>query len=106
MLVDESTYRDSYSTGLAHDPRGVRWRDDDADARFAQLLARLRSYGVPLDLREPAAITHRLHRMLAHRPLLAPSPDELRAIRTALDEHQPRVEVATDTVLRALRAAL
>jgi hypothetical protein len=44
--------------------------------------------------------------MLAHRPLLAPSAEDLRVIERALVEHRPRVEVATDTVLRALRAAL
>ena len=106
VLVEDAGYRESYARGLAHDESGVRWRDVDAPARFAMLLARLRSHGAPDDLREPAAVTQRLHRMLAHRPLLAPSPDDLRAIRTALVEHKPRVEVATDTVLRALRAAL
>jgi hypothetical protein len=44
--------------------------------------------------------------MLAHRPLLAPSPADLVAIRSSLALHKPRVEVATETVLRGLRAAL
>lgn len=34
------------------------------------------------------------------------SADDLRAIRAALAEHQPRVAVAADTVLRGMRAAL
>jgi hypothetical protein len=44
--------------------------------------------------------------MLAHRPLLTPSADDLRAIRAALAEHQPRVAVAAEAVLRGTRAAL
>lgn len=106
VLVDESAYRDTYLAGLAHDPAGVRWRDDGDDARFAVLLERLRAHGVPDDLRRIESITMRLSRMLAHRPLLAPSPADLTAIKSSLAAHQARVEVATDTVLRGLRAAL
>ena len=106
VLLDELAYRDNYLAGLAHDPAGVHWREDGDDARFAVLLARLRSHGVPDDLRRTDAITTRLHRMLAHRPLLAPSATDLVSIKSSLAAHQQRVEVATDTVLRALRAAL
>jgi hypothetical protein len=106
VLVAEPAYRASYLAGLAHDAACVRWRDPDAPPRFEALLARLRAHGVPDDLREPAAIAERLRRMLAHRPLLAPNGDDLRAIARALVEHRPRVEVAADTVLRALRATL
>jgi hypothetical protein len=106
VLVDETAYCESYLAGLAHDPAGVRWRDEGDDARFAMLLSRLRSHGVPVDLRRPDAIATRLHRMLAHRPLLAPSSSDLVAIQSSLVAHQQRVEVATDTVLRGLRAAL
>jgi hypothetical protein len=106
VLVDEALYRDSYLAGLGHDPRGVSWRHDGDDARFAMLLSRLRAHGVPDDLRKPESIATRLHRMLAHRPLLAPSPADLVAIKGALVAHKPRVEVATETVVRALRAAL
>jgi hypothetical protein len=104
VLVDEPAYRDSYLAGLGHDPAGVRWRDPEA--RFPVLLARLRDHGVPDDLRQPHAIAVRLHRMLAHRPLLAPNAADLAAIRVALVDHKPRVEVAADTVLRGLRASL
>ena len=106
VLVDEAAYRESYLAGVAHDPAGVRWRDDGDDARFAMLLTRLRAHGVPEDLRRTEAIVMRLSRMLAHRPLLAPSPADLVAIRSSLAAHQARVEVATDTVLRGLRAQL
>src|SRR5262249_39156272 len=106
VLVDEATYRESYLAGLAHDPAGVRWREEGDADRFAVLLARLRRHGVPDDLRSPGSIALRLHRMLAHRPLLAPSSSDLAAIRSALVAHQPRIGVATDSVLRALRAAL
>jgi hypothetical protein len=106
VLVDEAAYRTSYLAGLEADAGGVRWRDDDAPPRFAALLARLRAHGVPDDLRDPHAIARRLHRMLAHRPLLAPSGEDLRAIERGLTDHQPRVAIAADTVLRALRAAL
>jgi hypothetical protein len=106
VLVAEQAYRDSYTAALAHDTSGVTFRDESDAPRFAALHARLQSYGVPDDLREPGSIVQRLHRMLAHRPLLAPSSSDLTGIRTALVAHRPRVEVATDTVIRALRAAL
>jgi len=106
ILVDEAAYRDAYVAGLAHSPDGIAWREPDDPPQFARLLARLRSYGVPLDLQRPDAIAQRLHRMLAHRPLLAPSASDLVAIKVALVEYKPRVEVAADTVLRAVRAGL
>jgi len=106
VLVGDAGYRASYTAGLAADPAGVRWRDADAPARFAMLLARLRDHGVPDDLRSPDAIAMRLHRMLAYRPLLAPSENDMRAIRVALAEFRDRVAVGADEVLRALRAAL
>jgi acyl carrier protein phosphodiesterase len=106
VLVDEPAYRDAYSSALAYDPSGVRFREEGDGDRFATLHARLRGYGVPDDLREPDSIVQRLHRMLAHRPLLAPNAADLATIRTALAAHQPRVEIAASTVVRALRAAL
>ena len=106
VLVDEQVYRDAYVEGLAHDASAVAWREPGDTDRFALLLARLRAHGVPDDLRQPEAIATRLHRMLAHRPLLAPNADDMRAIRRALIDHKPRIEVATDTVIRAVRAGL
>jgi hypothetical protein len=105
VLIDEPSYRAAYLAGIAHDP-ALRWRDPEGAPRFAVLLDRLRARGVPDDLRLPEAITTRVGRMLAHRPLLAPSPDELRTIRDALTAFQPRVVVAAETVVRALRAQL
>jgi len=105
LLVDDPAFRAAYLVGLTHDPV-LQWRDAEAPPRFGVLLDRLRARGVPDDLRQPEAITTRVHRILAHRPLLAPSPDDLRAIRQALIEFQPRVAVAAGTILRALRAAL
>jgi acyl carrier protein phosphodiesterase len=106
VLVREPGYREAYERGIAHEPRGIAWKDAGDDARFAKLIERLRTYGVPHDLERVDAIVHRLSRILGHRPLLAPSPGDLRAIAASLTELQPRVTVATDTVLRALRAAL
>jgi hypothetical protein len=105
VLVDEPRYRAAYLAGLAHRP-ALRWRDPDGGLRFAALLDRLRARGVPDDLRRPEAIATRVHRVLAHRPLLAPSPGELGAIRDALAALQPRIAVAAETIVRALRAAL
>ena len=105
-LVAEPAYRASFLAGLGCDAARVTWRDPDGPARFAVLIDRLRGFGVPDDLREPAAITQRLARVLGGRPLLAPSPSDLRAIGKALAEHQGRVGVAANTVLRALRSAL
>ena len=105
VLVGEPAYRGAYARALLHDA-AVTWRAPDGGPRFARLLDRLRAHGVPDDLRRPDAITQRLARILAPRPLLAPSADDLRAIRAALAEHAPRVEVAAETVLRGTRAAL
>ncbi len=105
VLTAEPAYRAAYLAGLAHEP-AVRWRDPEAAPRFAVLLDRLRARGVPEDLRLPDAITTRVHHVLAHRPLLAAAPDDLRAIRTALVAFKPRIEVACETVLGAMRAAL
>lgn len=105
VLLGEPVYRAAYLGGLAHDP-ALHWREPDDAPRFAILLDRLRAHGVPDDLRRPEAITSRVHRILAHRPLLAPSPDDLRAIRQALIAFQPRIAVAADTIMRAMRAGL
>ncbi len=106
VLVAEPAYREAYTAALAHDPSDVRFRDEGDAERFAALHTRLHSYGVPDDLQKPDSIVHRMHRMLAHRPLLAPNAADLAAIRTALAAHQPRVEIAAATVVRAMRAAL
>jgi hypothetical protein len=105
VLIDEPGYRAAYLAGLAHQP-ALRWRDAEGGERFAVLLERLRDRGVPDDLRRPEAVAARVHRVLAPRPRLAPSPGELGTIRDALAAFQPRVEVAAGTIVRALRAAL
>ena len=104
-LVGEPAYREAYVRGLAYDAE-LAWRDPGDAARFAALLARLRAYGVPDDLRDPSAIALRLGRLLARRPRLAPSPGDLRAIEAALVAHRARVVVAAPAVVRALRAAM
>jgi hypothetical protein len=105
VLLDDPDYRDSYIIGIEYDAE-LRWRTEGDDLRYAALLARLREHGVPDDLRRPEAIGLRLHRMLARRPLLAPSPADLDVIHVALFEHKARVEVAASTVMRSMRAAL
>jgi hypothetical protein len=105
VLVDDAAYRAAYLAALGHEPV-LRWQDPDDAPSFAGLLAHLRTRGVPEDLRSPDAITARVQRILMHRPLLAPSPDDVRAIRGALIACKPRIDVATDTVVRAMRAAL
>lgn len=110
VLVDNAEYRAAYVAGLAYPTQvgteGIRWRELTDTDRFAALIARVRAHGVPDDLRRPEAIVVRLHRMLAHRPLLAPSAHDLAAIKAALVEYQPRVVVAADTVMRALGPSL
>ncbi len=105
VLVDVEEYREAYVLGLEYEA-ALTWRDPGDDVRFAALMTRMREHGVPDDLRRPEAITARLARMLGHRPLLAPSPSDLAVITIALLEHKPRVELATEAVLRGLRAGL
>jgi hypothetical protein len=106
VLVDDAAYRAAYSAGVAHDAAPIRWREPGDPARFAALQARLRGYGPPDDLRDPSSIVQRLARVLGPRPLLAPSAPDLHAMHGCLAAHQPRVAIAADAVLRALRAGL
>jgi acyl carrier protein phosphodiesterase len=107
VLVADPASREAYVRGVACAAANeLAWRDADERARFLQLVSRLCAYGPPDDLREPRNIVPRLARMLAHRPLLAPSADDLRAIERALVDHAPRVAIAADTITRALRATL
>jgi acyl carrier protein phosphodiesterase len=105
-LLATGAYRDSFVSAFSVDPMLVAWREPDGPSRFARLHERMTTYGVPDDLADIDSIAARLHRMLAHRPLLAPSPSDLRAISAALHAHRPRIEIAAPTVLRAVRAAL
>lgn len=105
VLTETPAYRDAYLAGIAYDA-AIEWREPDDAQRMAALLERLRGYGVPEDLAQPESVTFRLSRILAHRPLLAPSPDDLRAISASLFDIQPRVRIASETVLRGLRARL
>lgn len=105
VLVEAADYREAYILGLEYEAP-LTWRDEGDDRRYATLIERLRAHGVPDDLRKPEAISQRMQRMLGHRPLLAPSPSDLAVITIALIEHKPRVEIATATVMRALRAQL
>ncbi len=102
-LVGVRAYRDAYTSALAHDAT-LTFREPDGAGRYAHLIERLRTYGVPDDLRDPAAITDRLQRVLSRRPLLAPTSADLRAIATSLVLHQPRVEAASASVMHALRS--
>ena len=105
VLVENEQYRDAYVLGLEYEAP-LLWRDaGDAD-RYGAFIARMRDHGVPDDLKRPEAIATRLQRTLARRPLLAPSPSDMAGVAVALLEHKPRVEVAADTVLRVLKAAL
>lgn len=105
VLVDDPEYRDAYMLGVEYDAK-IDWREDDHRIVFDGFIRRMRARGVPDDLKRPEDIAFRLGRMLAGRPLLAPSPQDNSAIVIALVEHKPRVEVAAHTVMRAMRAAL
>lgn len=103
VLVDDEVARAAYATAIAGDVE-VAW--DSGAERFAMLRDRLRTYGVPDDLKSPTSIAQRLQRILMHRPLLKPNDADLRAILVALTDVQPRVSVAAPTVLRGVRARL
>lgn len=103
-LLDHPEYRDGFLAAFSIDRARVVWRE--GGERFEQLWQRMTTYGVPDDLREIDSITYRLQRILAGRPLLAPNADDVRAIARGLAEHRPRVEVASETVLRVVRAGV
>lgn len=106
VLLDDPCHRDAYLAGVAHDPALLVWREEGDAARFATLLGRLRSYGLPEDLRRPRAAAERIFRMLAGRRLLAPEANERTAIADVLEEIAPRVAVAAPTVTRQVEAGL
>lgn len=103
VLVEEPAYRAAYLAGLAHEA-ALAWREPSDAPRYAILIDRLRARGIPDDFAAVDSIVLRLGRMLAHRPLLAPSTSDLTAIRGALGAFQPRISVACDTILRGLQA--
>jgi len=106
ILVDDATYRDAYTRALAHDDPTLTFANTTSD-RIHFLLSRLRAHGVPYDLQNPDLITQRLSRMLAHRPLLAPSRDDLAAIARGLRETEMAPEMAPAiNILNLLRASL
>lgn len=105
VLVKDPEYRDAYTLGVEYDAT-IDWREPDHGVAYDGFMRRLRARGVPDDLDQPESIAFRLGRMLAGRPLLAPSPADTAVIVVALVEHKPRVEVAAHTVMRAMRAAL
>jgi hypothetical protein len=105
LLVETEAYRDAYVLGLEYEAP-LLWRDPEDAERYRAFITRMRDHGVPDDLRRPEAIATRLQRTLVRRPLLAPSQRDMTVIAVALIEHKPRVEVAADSVLRILRAAL
>jgi hypothetical protein len=105
VLIENAEYRDAYVLGLEYEAP-LLWRDPGDADRYGVFIARMRDYGIPDDLKRPEAIATRLVRTLSRRPLLAPSPSDMAVVAIALIEHKPRVEVAADSVLRMLRAAL
>lgn len=105
VLVDKPEYREAYQLGVEYDAQ-IDWRDEGDHVRYWAFIQRMRARGAPDDLKQPEAIAFRLERMLERRPLLKPSPSDNAVIVVALVEHKPRVEVAAQTVMRALRAAL
>jgi hypothetical protein len=103
VLVDAAVHRAAYGEALAIDPVPATF---DRPERIAMVLARLRGHGVPYDLRRAEAVAHRIVRMTADRPLLAAKGDEPERICGVLAGFRGRIEVAADTVVSALRAAM
>jgi hypothetical protein len=103
VLVDDPAHRVAYEAALAIDPVPATF---DQPAWIAAVLSRLRGHGIPYDLRRADAVTLRIVRMTADRPLLAAKGDEPDKIRAVLAGYRARIEVAAGTVVTALRAAL
>jgi len=103
VLVDSAAHRDAYLEALAIDPVPATF---DAPDRMAFVLGRLRQHGVPFDLRRADAVTSRIVRMTAGRPLLAAKGDEPDKMRRVFAGFRDRIEVAAPAVVIALRAAM
>jgi hypothetical protein len=97
VLIDDESHRAAYLDALAVEPV-----PDGLDT----LVTRLRGFGVPWDLQRPDAVAHRIARVTADRPLLAARGDEPARIRRILSDYRDRVVVASDAIVRGLRASL
>lgn len=104
VLVEDPASCAGYLAAIASDAT-VGWVEG-GDARYRLLLDRLRGYGVPDDLKTVDGVMHRLRRVLGARPRLAPNDKDLVAMQRALEEAQPRIVVAADTIMRAMKAGL
>jgi hypothetical protein len=87
-------------------PEALAGGDAELATRWGRLLVRLRDVGLPTDLAEPRVAAQRIVRAIAHRPRLAATPAEAGAIEAALGELAPRVEVASEAIMRGVRAGL
>ena len=84
---------------------GVRWHGEGAD-RYRVLGERLRQYGLPYDYRSPTAVAHRLHRILASRPRLAITTDEVRTIVPWLERTRAELARRLPELLTEIREGL
>ncbi|MBK9029986.1 MAG: hypothetical protein IPL61_01385 [Myxococcales bacterium] len=105
VLLPEPAYQRAFRAGLDHDG-AVAWHDPEGADRFVALRARLRDHAPPTDLGSGGGVARRLIRILAGRPLLAPTAAEHGPIALALDELVARVAAAAPTVLTQVRAAM
>jgi hypothetical protein len=93
-LARRGRARDAYARSLdGADTVGVPfvWRDDRSRARWAALIARLRTGAVPDAYRDPDFVADRLIGALSHRPRLALSQRDAGTLRAFLPELGARV---------------
>jgi acyl carrier protein phosphodiesterase len=106
FLLDDEASCARYLAALAAPAAELSWREPHTAPRFATLQRRLAEHGVPRDLRDAGAVTERLLRVLQRRPRLAATAQDAAILGRALASYQRRVQVAVDTVLRGVVAAL
>lgn len=108
LLLDDAPAQAAYLDAIAlpstQAPR-LRFRGDGG-VRFEDLHGRLRDHGLPEDYRSPTRVAHRLERILAARPRLALSAEEVPRIVPWLVDTRSRLRERVEALLEEVALGL
>ncbi|MEM9490726.1 MAG: hypothetical protein AAGC55_16380, partial [Myxococcota bacterium] len=109
VLTDDPAAARHYLAALAwtREAAGLlHWRQPDQAMRWDHLCSRLQEHGIPHDYRQPTVVAQRVERILAHRPRLALSPTDARAVQAEISALSERVTASAAAIMADLRRRL